>query len=137
MTFDQCSLIPKDSYEPVLFNELNKYRAYQYSPIPEQMTLLNGFFLVNQKHVSQPVKSESKANNYFGSVLFCELKTKQHDRWCPVPEQITILIPFFLVNRKHGIYSVVRFFLVNPNYGSQPVLSESQANNYFESVQTV
>ncbi len=44
-----------DYYESVLFRELKTLKHDQYSAIHEQMTLINWFFLVNQKHKVQPV----------------------------------------------------------------------------------
>ncbi len=65
-----------NSYETVLFSESETYRK-MFSPTPEQMTLMNQFFLVNQKHRSRPILFDFKTNDSkvftkrIGSVTGC------------------------------------------------------------------
>lgn len=47
----------------------------QCSPIHKQMTLMNQFFLVNQKHAARSVYSDSQINDSNELVLFSGLKT--------------------------------------------------------------
>lgn len=48
---------PNYSYEPVIFNESNTYSTTSViQPIPERITLMNQFFLVNQSHTKTLVQ---------------------------------------------------------------------------------
>ncbi len=71
---------PNESYELVILNESNTYSTTGViQPIPEWITLMNQFFLVNQSHTKNLYSSINSRLNYsYDPVLFIEPNTDAH-----------------------------------------------------------
>lgn len=58
-----------------ILNRKTSTKCNKYNPIHEQITFMNKFSLVNQKHTTQPVQCDSHTNDSNEQIIFSEIKT--------------------------------------------------------------
>jgi len=104
---------------------VNQTHTLRLDLIPELMTLMSQFFLVNQTHTVQLVQSDFWTNDSYESILFSESNTySAASADSLISELMTLMSQFFLVNQTHTVQSD---FWTNDSYES---ILFSESNTY-------